>query len=89
MKLIGRKCELEILNKFWESESYNLGVVYGRRRIGKSYLLKYFSEGRRAVFFQATTNEKSNLVSLAADAASLSSLSPSVVIPPMKMLLMT
>lgn len=79
MNLIGRERELEILEKFWESESYDLGVVYGRRRIGKSYLLKYFSEGRRALFFQATTNEKSNLVSLAADAASLFSLSSSVV----------
>lgn len=79
MNLIGRKRELEILEKFWESESYDLGVVYGRRRIGKSYLLKYFSGGRRALFFQATTNEKSNLASLAADAASLFSLSSSVV----------
>lgn len=79
MNLIGRKHELEILEKFWECDGYDLGVVYGRRRIGKSYLLKYFSEGKRAVMFQATTNEKSNLTDLASLVSSLFSLSSSVV----------
>ncbi len=79
MNLIGRKHELELLEKFWECDGYDLGVVYGRRRIGKSYLLKYFSEGKRAVMFQATTNEKSNLNDLASLVSSLFSLSSSVV----------
>ena len=79
MNLIGRKRELEILEKFWEGDGYDLGVVYGRRRIGKSYLLKYFSEGKKTVMFQATTNEESNLRALAGEISSLFPVSSSVV----------
>ena len=79
MNLIGRKRELEILEKFWEGDGYDLGVVYGRRRIGKCYLLKYFSEGKKAVMFQATTNEESNLRALAGEISSLFPVSSSVV----------
>lgn len=79
MNLIGRKKELEILEKFWEGEGYDLGVVYGRRRVGKSYLLKCFSEAKRTVLFQATTNEKSNLSDLAFEISSLFKISSSVV----------
>lgn len=79
MNLIGRKRELEFLEKFWEADGYDLGVVYGRRRIGKSCLLKCFSEGKKAVMFQATTNEKSNLRTLAGEISSLFPVSSSVV----------
>lgn len=79
MKMIGREHEKEILEKFWKCDGYDLGVIYGRRRIGKSYLLKNFSEGKRAVMFQATTNEKSNLSYLASEISSLFSQSSSIV----------
>ncbi len=55
------------------------GVVYGRRRIGKSFLLKHFSEGKRAIMLQATTNEKGNLRDLAFGVSSLFTISTSVV----------
>lgn len=79
MKFIGRKRELDVLEKFWSKDGYDLGVVYGRRRIGKSFLLKHFSEGKRAVMLQATTNEKSNLKDLASQISVLFSPSASVV----------
>ncbi len=79
MNLIGRERELDILEKFWERDGYELGVVYGRRRIGKSFLLKHFSEGKRAIMLQATTNEKGNLRDLAFGVSSLFTISTSVV----------
>ncbi len=79
IKFIGRKRELDVLEKFWSKDGYDLGVVYGRRRIGKSFLLKHFSEGKRAVMLQATTNEKSNLKDLAFQISKLFSPSASVV----------
>lgn len=79
MNLIGRKRELSILEKFWGDDGYELCVVYGRRRIGKSFLLENFSEGKRAVMFQATTSEKSNLRDLASKVISLTGVSSSIV----------
>lgn len=71
MKLIGREKELSILEKFWSQEGYNLGIVYGRRRIGKSFLLKKFAEKKRAILFQATTNQTNNLAELASQISKL------------------
>jgi hypothetical protein len=34
-------------------------LMYGRRRIGKSYLLERFSRGRETVFYQATQQAES------------------------------
>ncbi len=33
MEFIGRKREVAVLEKFWSKDGYDLGVVYGRRRI--------------------------------------------------------
>ena len=71
MELIGREKELITLEKFWSQEGYNLGVVYGRRRIGKSFLLKNFAENKRSILFQATTNQTNNLAELASQVARL------------------
>ena len=71
MKLIGREKELGTLERFWAQEGYGLGVVYGRRRIGKSFLLKNFSEGKRSILLQATTSQASNLTELASQISKL------------------
>ena len=36
----GRKSELQTLSAFYANASTNLGVIYGRRRVGKSLLIK-------------------------------------------------
>ncbi len=81
MNLIGRERELGILERFWEGDGYELGVVYGRRRIGKSFLLKHFAEGKRAIMLQATTSEAGNLRDLASSVSSLFPISSSIVYP--------
>lgn len=43
--IIGRKAEQEILRRRIESESPELIAIYGRRRIGKTYLVRqYFND---------------------------------------------
>lgn len=39
-KLVGRVNEIEILDKYIESEKSEFIAVYGRRRVGKTYLIK-------------------------------------------------
>lgn len=46
--------ELAFLNEAWESRQAQLLVVYGRRRVGKTELLREFSGSRRQVFYVAT-----------------------------------
>ncbi len=53
MKFIGRKLELEKLNEEYGRES-GFAVVYGRRRIGKTTLIKEFLKDKTAFYFLAT-----------------------------------
>jgi AAA+ ATPase superfamily predicted ATPase len=51
---VGRDAELKTLADAYRAPEGQLVLLYGRRRIGKTYLLQRFSEGRRTVFYQAT-----------------------------------
>lgn len=54
---LGRKNELEDLNKKFKNKSAQLVVVYGRRRIGKSELLKTFINDKNHLFFEGLENQ--------------------------------
>lgn len=41
---VGRKQEIEIIEQAIQSSKAELGIVYGRRRVGKSTLLEYFTK---------------------------------------------
>lgn len=59
---INRSNELNGLNERYARGQEELFVVYGRRRIGKSALLREFCRGRRHVYFLATqVRERDNL----------------------------
>lgn len=52
--IIGRKDELKELESFFYQKKSVLGVLYGRRRIGKSNLLKVFGKDKeRFLYFEA------------------------------------
>lgn len=58
---IGREEELRELNERFNSGRFEMGVVYGSRRIGKTSILKQFIKGKLAFYFQAKeSNELDN-----------------------------
>ena len=59
---VGRQKELGTLENLYKNENFQMAVVYGRRRIGKTTLLNRFVEGKPAVFFTAQeANDSLNL----------------------------
>jgi len=55
---IGREKELNKLNAMYKSDKFELAVVYGRRRVGKSTLIKEFINDKKTVFFTAVENDE-------------------------------
>ena len=51
---IGRRKELETLEKAYSSGSFQFVAIYGRRRVGKTTLINEFCKGRKCVSFLAT-----------------------------------
>jgi hypothetical protein len=53
MKIIAREKEIKILKTIYESTNSEFLAVYGRRRVGKTYLIKNFFENK-GIFFHIT-----------------------------------
>lgn len=51
--LIGRQPELDVLQRLYEQNGFQLPVLFGRRRVGKTYLMSEFAHGKPAIFFTA------------------------------------
>lgn len=49
----GRKSELDRLNSMYQSERFEFAVIYGRRRVGKTTLIREFIKGKKAVYYVA------------------------------------
>lgn len=64
MKFIGRTQELSKLNKLMKSDSMGMGLIYGRRRVGKSELVKQAlkESGLRGIYYECKqVAEESNV----------------------------
>lgn len=62
---IGRKEELGKLEKLWRSEKFQHPVIYGRRRVGKTALIREFIKDKEAIFFTGIeSSEQQNLENL-------------------------
>ncbi|MGN1304648.1 MAG: ATP-binding protein [Oscillospiraceae bacterium] len=55
---IGREKELDKLNKLYSTGKFQMPVVYGRRRVGKTALLNEFVKDKDAIFFTAIESSK-------------------------------
>ena len=51
--MIGRKNDLEQLESLYLSPNFEFLTMYGRRRIGKTTILKEFSRQHKTIFFSA------------------------------------
>lgn len=61
---VGRSRELATLEKLYAKGNFEMAVIYGRRRVGKTALISRFAEGKRCLFF--TAQQKSEKLNLAA-----------------------
>lgn len=55
---VNRQEELRYLDSAYQSERFEFVVIYGRRRVGKTELVKRFMEGKKAIYFLATATTK-------------------------------
>jgi AAA+ ATPase superfamily predicted ATPase len=59
---IGRERELKTLNDHYKSNNFTFFCIYGRRRVGKTELIKEFIKNKKAIFFTGAEDIKeSNL----------------------------
>lgn len=54
MTFIDRAPELRFLNQAYEAKSAQLVILYGRRRVGKTALLREFAKSKSAIYYMAT-----------------------------------
>ena len=61
-EFIGREKELSALHELYAQDKFQLFVLYGRRRVGKTTLLNEFSKDKATIFYSAEqSNNKLNL----------------------------
>ncbi len=59
---IGREPELKALDKLHQTKKFELVVIYGRRRVGKTALITRFIEDKKAIYFMGVeSSAKQNL----------------------------
>ncbi|MDR0445672.1 MAG: ATP-binding protein [Oscillospiraceae bacterium] len=61
---IGRKAEIEALNKAYNRDGFQFAVIYGRRRVGKTALVNEFARGKTAIYFSAAETTIGNNLAL-------------------------
>ena len=62
MRFINRDHELKALEELWETGTPQLVVLYGKRRVGKTELIKRFTHGKPSIYFLARRiREEENL----------------------------
>jgi len=62
MNLISRKKEIAILEQMYASSQPEFLALYGRRRVGKTFLIRQFFEDKKAIFFNVTGAKNGTLV---------------------------
>ena|GEM_PF-4297308 len=64
---VGRKNELDSLNRAYQKDTFQFPVMYGRRRVGKTTLINTFYKGKKTVYFvavQSTAKENLTIMSV-------------------------
>ena len=51
---VGRERELKALKDVYDKKDFGMTIIYGRRRVGKSTLIKEFIKGKNVIFYTAT-----------------------------------
>jgi len=69
-KFIGRETELTALREKYRQDGFQMAVIYGRRRIGKTTMINKFIDetGGRAISFVAVERQEKDLLKMMGDA---------------------
>jgi AAA+ ATPase superfamily predicted ATPase len=60
---VGRKDELARLEDYYAKGTFQMIILYGRRRVGKTTLVSEFAKGKRTLFFTALVQSDANNLS--------------------------
>ena len=63
---VARDKDLFRLESLWNKDEFNFVAVYGRRRVGKTALIREFVKNKPHLYFQATKDKQFNLVNFSA-----------------------
>ena len=61
LRIVGRHDEIETLEQMYASSDPEFLAVYGRRRVGKTYLIREFFSRKNAVFFNVTGSKNGSM----------------------------
>lgn len=61
MEFYGRQNELQQLEQLYNSNKFEFTVIYGRRRVGKTYLIQKYIEDKNNIYYMASQTGKLNL----------------------------
>ncbi len=64
LTFINRQEELEFLQDAYKSDKSQLVVLYGRRRVGKTYLLQHFMKEKKHTYFFCTKGNETEQIKL-------------------------
>ena len=53
-KIFGREGEIKILDQLWSSNDAEFLAIYGRRHIGKTYLIREYFSKKKCIYFEIT-----------------------------------
>ena len=59
--ILGRESEIKTLGQFLKSKRPEFLAIYGRRRVGKTFLIKEFFSTKRVEFFNVTGLKKGSM----------------------------
>ncbi|MBM3197812.1 MAG: ATP-binding protein [Chlamydiae bacterium] len=60
-KIVGREPEIKLLDTLWASSEAEFLAVYGRRRVGKTYLIREYFSKKKCVYFEVTGQKDGSL----------------------------
>lgn len=65
---VGREQELQKLNRMYSSNQFEFAVIYGRRRVGKTTLIREFCKDKESIYFIAReANNQINIENFSRD----------------------
>lgn len=64
MEFFGRENELAELERCYKSDKFEFSVIYGRRRVGKTFLIQKYIENKNSIYYMASQSGRLNLEKL-------------------------